>query len=190
MYYLMKNVYRLLSTLTLLITLSTAYAQKITMELIKYSNNSSLPTYTAPIPVTSAQYSFSQTLNLSSQSSGTGAGKATFLPMVITKQVDGSTASLQTSLFTGAPYQYVRLSFYRADGTLAYRVVLGLVAVSNYSASGATGCTSGCPTLSETVNFEYGAVATYDPTANTIVRWSRITNTSNSNDIPDSVIKP
>ena len=185
----MKKSITLIATLAFLFSFSASFAQKITMELIKNSS-SALPTYTAPIPVTSAQYSFSQTLNITSQSTGSGSNKAIFLPMVITKQLDGSTASLQTALFTGTPYQYVRLSFYRADGTLAYRVVLGVVYVGYYSASGAEGCTSGCPALSETINLEYGAVASYDPAANTIVRWNRISNASSLNDIPDSVIKP
>ncbi|MFD2573136.1 type VI secretion system tube protein Hcp [Spirosoma soli] len=188
----MKTSITLFVALLLLASFTSSFAQGITLELFKGNGPSQVPEYTTPIPVTSAQYSFSNTLNIGSQSGGAGAGKANFSPMVITKQVDASTASFQKTLFVGGYYQYVRLNFYRGDGSLAYRVVLGLVAVSNYSASGAEGCTNGCPALSESITLEYGQVATYNPEAPVNLRtttWNRVTNTTDvSSTIPQSAI--
>lgn len=183
----MKTFLKFILGIALCLTISTTFAQNITLDLVKFNSNQSI----TAIPVTSAQYSFSIVLNISSQSTGAGAGKAAFNPITITKQVDGSTADLQQALFTGTSYQYLRLNFYRADGGLAYRVVCGLAAVANYSASGAAGgCSSGCPALSETISFQYGQLATYDPTnGGKITTWNGQTNTINvSQTIPQSAI--
>ena len=188
----MKTFFSFFVGIALCLATSTLFAQGITLELVRGSGSPQVPDYTTPIPVTSAQYSFTASTNFSSQTGGTGASKANFLPMVITKQLDASTAAFQKSIFFGGPYQYARLNFYRADGTLAYRVVLGTVAVTNYSASGVPGCPSGCPSLSESISLEYGQVATYNPAAPAALRtvtWNRVTNTTNvDSTIPASAI--
>ncbi|MBO0949820.1 type VI secretion system tube protein Hcp [Fibrella forsythiae] len=188
----MKTFLSLFVGVALCFATSFSFAQGITLELFRGSGPSQVPDYTTPIPLTSAQYSFTNTINIGSQSTGTGAGRAGFPPMVITKQIDPSTAAFQKSLFSGGYYRYARLNFYRADGSLAYRVVLGLVVVSNYAASGVPGCPSGCPSLSESISLEYGQVATYNPAAPAnlrLVTWNRVTNTSNvDSTIPASAI--
>ena len=184
----MKTMYTFCLALLLFFSTTTAFSQRIILELVKGSGPA--PAYADPIPLTSAQYSFTNTVG--SGSTASGADRTGFVPLVITKQVDGSTAALQRDLFLGAPYQYVRLNFYRADGSLGYRVVLGTAIVSNYSASAAEGCTSGCPALSESITIVYGQVATYDPAVPNqrgIFTWNAIRNREDVSDaIPQSAI--
>lgn len=182
----MKTSITFFCALLLLACFTSSFAQGITLELFKGSGNATA--YAPPIPITSAQYSF--TNGTSTSSGGVQTGRVVFTPLVITKQVDASTASLQRSSFTATNYQYARLNFYRADGSLGYRVVVGTVFVSNYSASGAEGCTSGCPAVSESITLVYGQVATYNPAdGGQITTWDAIRNVENVNQtIPQSAI--
>ncbi len=169
---------------------STAFAQTIYLQLVKGSGQAA--EYTPEIPLTSAQYSFSNVVTIGSSASGSGGGKATFAPLVVTKQVDGSSGPLQRSLVTGGHYQYARLNFYRTNASggkeLAYRVVVGTLMVAHVAASAAEGCTT-CPALAETVTLEYGQVATYNPTTKGVVTWNRLSNTENvAAAIPTSAI--
>lgn len=185
----MKKTVTIIAGLVLLSSFSTAFAQNITLELLKSSGGSSYE-YSAPIPVSSVQYSFNFPTNTTSQSTGAGAGKVELNPVSITKQLDAATAVLLKALFPGVAYEYVRLNFYKADGKLAYRIVLGTAAIGSYSAGGADGCTNGCPALFESITFGYSIIVTYDPIGNKIVGWNKIKNTAENGDgaIPMAVI--
>lgn len=183
----MRTQYTFCLAFLLFFSVSTAFAQRITLEL--FPANSSTPAYAAPIPITSAQYSFAN--GITGGASGTDNFRTVFTPLVVTKQVDGSTTALQQASFGGSLYQYARLNFYRADGSLGYRVLVGTVFVSNYSASGAEGCTSGCPAVSETITLVYGQVVTYNPADGQIATWDALNNRKNvlSSNIPESAIR-
>ncbi|MBD2753908.1 type VI secretion system tube protein Hcp [Spirosoma validum] len=178
----MKTVFTFFLGIAFYLTSSTTFAQGITLELVE--NSASIPNYTTPIPVTSAQYSFTSSFSTSSNGP-TAPSRPDLPPLTITKQFDPSTAALQKAMLLGQSFQYVRLSFFRADGTLAYRIVLGDVYLTNYSASGAASCPSGCPGLSESVSLLYRQYVSYNPAAPasstglSTVTWDRVTNTAN-----------
>ncbi|GAB3689392.1 hypothetical protein GCM10027592_05710 [Spirosoma flavus] len=167
------------------LSFSSSFAQGLYMELA-VGTGTATPYAGGEILLTSISYGFSNSVTIGGQTGGTGAAKAVFAPILITKQIDPSTAPIQQALFTGRNYQRVRLNFYRpltgGGRELAYQVVLGTVLVSNYQAGAAEGCTSGCPAVNETITLEYGQVVTREfvngqPTR--VTTWNRINNTEN-----------
>jgi type VI secretion system Hcp family effector len=62
-------------------------------------------------------FGIEQTLNIGSQSGGSGAGKATFTPFQITKKVDSATPQLFESAISGAAFREVKCSFYSANAS-------------------------------------------------------------------------
>lgn len=151
------------------------------------------------IKLSSVQYDFEQTLNIGSQSTGAGAGKVVFNPLVITKIVDQTSAPLFQAMASGTPYQFIEFLFVsntgaKGGGQVLYKVLLKLAAVKTISVS-SVNCSTGCPGIAESVSFEYGGyiVSTYTqkPTgevvAGTVSGWNRVRNVADND--PKAIIK-
>jgi type VI secretion system Hcp family effector len=183
----MKLLFTNLIALVLL-SVTTAFSQGIYMEITGGSSPGSSSPYTGEIQLSSVQYGFSNTATIGSSPSGGTASRPSFVPITITKLLDPSSAYLQRTLILGETYQRVRINFYRAGTSggrvLAYQVVLGTVFVTNYSASAAEGCTSGCPALAESISLDYGQIVTREfvnGTPTRTVSWDRVRNTETVN---------
>jgi type VI protein secretion system component Hcp len=135
--------------------------------------------------VQSAGFGADQTLNIGSQSSGSGAGKVTFDDLVITKSTDQNSALHFTDLCSGTPWQYVDV-YLVADANEGNPAVIleayrfGLVAGHDY-----TRVLDGSLQPVETLNYEYGGVLygvlTQNPNGThgkfVYDGWNRVTNT-------------
>ena len=63
-----------------------------------------------------SQLSIEQTLNIGSQSSGTGAGRVDFKEFSITRRIDKSSATFFKMACSGTPFKNVALALRRASG--------------------------------------------------------------------------
>ncbi len=129
------------------------------------------------VPLNGFAFSVQNVLNISSQTTGTGAGKITFNPLVITRAIDASSPTLFLNSASGGTFKQMLLSVVKTSGKTPYIVEqwqFALVAVKQIDFT---------PTL-ETDTFEYGAVRfiTYqqkpDGTLQTsnVGSWSRVNN--------------
>ena len=118
---------------------------------------------TAPaitIEVLTASFDAEQTLNIGSQSSGAGAGKATFNPFSITRKPDANSAAFWAHLCDGAAIKSMVLTAIRTGSTAPFvSYTMGLVAVKTMAVAA-----SESGDLVETVTFEYEQ-ATYGAAA-------------------------
>jgi type VI secretion system Hcp family effector len=98
-----------------------------------------------------------QVLNIGSQSSGAGAGKATFSPFQITKKVDVASTQLFQMAITGEAIKSISCSFYcerfgKGVGSEPYlTAVLTNATISRFKVDG-TG--TGAPQVKFWLNFE------------------------------------
>lgn len=132
-------------------------------------------------------FGIENTLNITSASSGAGAGKADFKEFTIKKQTDKASPSLTLTCGMGGHYEEVQLRLRKSGGKtsggagdvyLAYD--FKLVAVKSIEWSGS----SGDDVPEETVVFEYGAMRigyrpqNMDGTLGNIVErsWNKLTN--------------
>jgi type VI secretion system secreted protein Hcp len=107
--------------------------------------------------VTSFSFDVEQTLNLSSQSSGAGAGKIQFNPFKVSRKIDLATSAMFQMACQGTTFQTVSLGFRKAAGIEAsglfyLRFDFKLVALKTMSWSH----DDESPT--EDLEFEYGAL--------------------------------
>jgi type VI secretion system secreted protein Hcp len=140
---------------------------------------------TAVVQLVDFSFGMHNTIAIGSTSTGAGVGKAQFNELKVTKRIDKSSASLFKAASTGAHFAVVQLYIRKAGGN-ANSIYLGyefqLVYVSEIDWSGS----SGDETPSESVTFEYGALAVaYHPqnpdgtlAAPIIGRWNEVTNTN------------
>jgi type VI secretion system secreted protein Hcp len=102
-------------------------------------------------------FDIEQTLNIGSQSSGSGAGKVTFNPFTITKKIDSSTPALIRSALAGTAFREIRCSFYgsdRANASAPYlTAILSNATISKIKVDG-----SGQGVPREQVSFQYEKV--------------------------------
>jgi type VI secretion system Hcp family effector len=108
--------------------------------------------------ITDYSFDIEQVSKIGSPSSGAGAGKVTFDPFSVTRNIDVSSPQLFQSACSGTPLKEVGLSLRPHAGDAvsgdSYFFTFKLVAVKTISWSGAPG--AGQP--KETITFEYGAV--------------------------------
>ena len=104
-----------------------------------------------------SDYSFdiAQTLNIGSQSAGSGAGKVTFDPFTITRKIDCASPILFQMACAGTPFQFVGLGIRKSTGGAAAGVMnlaftFKLVAVKTIS------YVHDVEAPKEVVTFEYG----------------------------------
>ncbi len=140
------------------------------------------------IKLSSLQYDLEQTLNIGSQSTGAGAGKIVFNPIVITKTVDAISAVLMQYCAAG---KLMNLEFIFVSGngssstpTVRYKMQVTLAAVRTVAISSVPDCGNGCPGIAESYSFDYGQliVQTYTQKATGEVvlgpkfGWDRVKN--------------
>ena len=140
------------------------------------------------IVANSISYDFTQTLNIGSQSSGAGAGKVTFDPLILYKNVDSLSAYLFLNMAAGTPFKSVNIFFIQTSpGSTKYTTTMmvqfGLVAVSNMAVSAKTGDTN--LNNNEILKMEYGGVKVTlpgGPSLKPIISgWDRVKNISSVN---------
>lgn len=176
----MKNFTALILGALLCCWVSTTLAQGIYVEFTTSSGPGTVPV-TGEFLVSGVQYGMSTSITVGA-SAGSGAGKAAAAPLILTKQVDLSSVSLQRQLVRGQPYSRIRVNFYRAGPNgareLVYRITLGTAFVSNYTAGATEVCSTGCPGISETITIEYGQFVTSDFTQQPagVAAWNFVTN--------------
>lgn len=112
------------------------------------------------VPTQLASYSFDiqQTLNLGSQTSGAGAGRVTFNPLTITKNIDANSPTLFSMCCSGTTFRNVDLVLVRSGGkgpVLYAGYGFGLVAIKTIARAGGNGEDTGM----ETVTFEFGQLS-------------------------------
>ncbi len=153
--------------------------------------------YKGAVEISEFSFGIETTLSIGSQTSGAGAGKATFKEFTIKKLTDTASPLLMQCLGTGDHYEKVQL-FLRKSGSAAgaggggksgkaYLVfAFRLVAVKSIEWAGSSG--DDVPT--ETVVFEYGElmVGYYQQKKDGSLdkvrpgMWSKLTNSSTSED--------
>jgi type VI protein secretion system component Hcp len=108
------------------------------------------------IEVDSTNFEAVQSLNIGSQSTGSGAGKVAFGPFTFTKKPDINSPDLWTRLCSGTPFLKVSVSA-AVDSTSApfFTFTMGLVAVKTIAFSASKG--DGSPL--ETITLQYGQSA-------------------------------
>lgn len=138
--------------------------------------------------INSISYDASQTLNIGSQIAGVGAGKITFDPLTISKNVDFLSPYLFVRMASGESFRSVNIFFYEQIPQAAQitakpvmLVQLGLAAIKTISVSATTGDEG--LNNNETVAMEYGEIKTTVYRYDTAGRrteiaqgWSRILN--------------
>lgn len=141
--------------------------------------------------VKSLNFGATQTLSIGSQTTGTGAGKVAFAPLILQKQVNSLSPTVFQNLAAGKSYQFVNLVLRNSNSTNSIpnppfmKVTFKLVGADSLNWTMPAGATE----LSELVGFEYGAmVITYTPinadgTAGTPVigGWNRVRNVVDGN---------
>ncbi len=134
-----------------------------------------------------------QTLNIGSQSTGSGAGKIAFNPFVFTRPVDAISGTLFSRCASGTPFQTVEIFFADATNRIMSKQLYKLVAVKTISWSSAS-CSSDCPSVIENISMQYGGqmdfiYKTGDKylSAPIINGWNAVLNVSDYD--PNSVIK-
>jgi type VI secretion system secreted protein Hcp len=107
------------------------------------------------IEIDDFSFDIEQTLNIGSQSSGSGAGKVTFNPFQITKKIDSSTPTLIQSALNGTSFREIRCSFYgsnRGEASAPYlTAVLSNAAISKFKVEGSG---EGTPRIKITFQYE------------------------------------
>ncbi len=142
--------------------------------------------------VTTFSFDVEQTINMSSQSSGAGAGKIAFNPFKVSRKIDKSTPSMFDMACKGTPFKFVRLGFRKAadqsaSGLFFLRFDFKLVALKTISWSH----DDESPT--EDLEFEYGALlvtyAVQDPNgsvkAENTMGWNKIKNIADTLPLTD-----
>jgi type VI secretion system secreted protein Hcp len=82
-------------------------------------------------------FDIEQTLNIGSQTGGSGAGKVTFNPFQITKKVDSATPLLFQSAISGAAFHTIRCSFYGPNTSKPYlTATLSEAVISKFKVEG------------------------------------------------------
>lgn len=193
----MKQFY---GTLLGLVVAVAAQAQTFYMKITDYNNKvvtagisqldggNTFPDLKNYVEVSSLQYDFEQTLNMSSQSSGAGAGKIAFNPLVITKVADQLSAPLFQAMASGTAYKTIEFVSLNTNKQVVYSIMLKLVAVKTMAVSAVACGTPQCAGIAESVSFEYGAylIQPYwqntsgTITKGTIVGWNRIKNVADT----------
>lgn len=69
--------------------------------------------------VTTFSFDVEQTINMSSQSSGAGAGKIQFNPFKVSRKIDKASSTMFQMACRGTTFEFVRLGFRKASGTEA-----------------------------------------------------------------------
>ncbi len=120
------------------------------------------PTYGQIFELEDYSFDIEQTLNIGSQSGGSGAGKITFNPFSITRKIDAASPGFFQNACTGTPFKLVSLALRKSTGAGAAaenssgqvfaRFDFKLVAVKTISWA------HDDESPKETVTFEYGAV--------------------------------
>lgn len=135
-------------------------------------------------PLSVDLYAFSadvqQTLNLGSQSSGAGAGKASFSPLSLTIPSGPAQVDLLEAAVTGGHFTSAQIQLYQpGTTTVAETLALSLVAVSDVST--VNDGSAAAPALVR-VSLQYGAFKLEVPATTSTpaqsVQWDRITNTA------------
>lgn len=141
--------------------------------------------------VTTFSFDVEQTINMSSQSSGAGAGKIMFNPFKVSRKIDKASSTMFQMACRGTTFEFVRLGFRKASGTSAsglffLRFDFKLVALKtiNWSHDDES------PT--EDLEFEYGGLkltyAIQNPDGSvapqTPVGWNKIANMEDDSDSP------
>jgi type VI protein secretion system component Hcp len=127
-------------------------------------NENNSVVHTGQIQLTSYSGGDEQTLNIGSQSSGAGAGKVVFDPVIFSKPVSVNSPQFSSMLASGTPFQKVEIYFYNGADKLIFMQTLGLVAFKSIQRSVAPCTTPACPGLVETISMEYGTeVNTFYP---------------------------
>ena len=139
--------------------------------------------------VTTFSFDVEQTINMSSQSAGAGAGKIQFNPFKVTRKIDKATSKLYQMACRGTTFDFVRLGFRKAGGTTAsglffLRFDFKLVALKTISWSH----DDESPT--EDLEFEYGGLkltyALQNPDGSIgapfEAGWNKITNVEEATD--------
>jgi type VI secretion system secreted protein Hcp len=98
-----------------------------------------------------------QTLNIGSQSTGTGAGKITFNPFSITRKIDKFSPTLFQLACSGTPFQKVALGARKAAGGETSGAIF-LVFMFRLAAVKTIGWSYDDESPKETVTFEYGGL--------------------------------
>ncbi len=96
-----------------------------------------------------------QTLNIGSQSGGSGAGKVTFNPFSFSKKPDSHSPELFSKLCNGNPFQKVSLDVLNTAGASYLNFTMGLVALRSLALS----VSAGDSTPVESITVEYGHAA-------------------------------
>ena len=147
---------------------------------------------TGPCSVFAAQSVMSniaQTLDIGSQSSGAGAGKVTFNPFTIAKQVDSCSATLFVQAASGTAFKEVIAvveSRTKVNGVLGapngqtFMIRLGLAAVASLDDTASDGSN-----LLEKVTFDFGdlTIAQFDAVSGRMSScsgWDRVRNIQDS----------
>jgi type VI secretion system secreted protein Hcp len=135
-------------------------------------------------------FGIENTLNISSASTGAGAGKADFKEFTVKKQTDKASPILASTCGKGGHYQLVQLRLRKSGakgsgsaGDVYLSYDFKLVAVKSIEWSGS----SGDDVPEETIVFEYGALKigykpqNKDGTLGTLVErsWNKVTNSDN-----------
>lgn len=111
-----------------------------------------------PFQIEDWNFGVTQTLNIGSARGGAGAGKASFDPFHVKKNIDIATPFLFKTCCVGGHYQDVILAVRRAGGTATQsgqvylKFHFKLVAVANIAWA------NGDPSPTEEIDFEYGAL--------------------------------
>jgi type VI protein secretion system component Hcp len=110
------------------------------------------PATSIVIEVQSASFDAVQTLNIGSQSIGSGAGKVAFNPFSITRKPDANSATFWSQMCSGTAFKTVTFTATEAGATAPFLTfTMGLVAIKTLSvAATETGSTL------EMITFEYG----------------------------------
>ncbi len=163
----------------------TDYNDKALTTTGKYDSSQPI---TSSIDVNSSQLlkinSFSsdveQTLSIGSQSTGAGAGRVTFNPFSITKQVDATSSVLFQLAASGTPFKTAEVFLTNQSGAIITRYLFKLVAVKTVAWT----ASSDSESAMESVSFEYGGLIvtanTQSPDgkliAGTPMGWNRVRN--------------
>lgn len=150
------------------------------------------PTSDELFRITTLTQETEQTLNIGSQSTGAGAGKATFNPVTFSRPVDAASPLFFQNMASGTPYRTVEIFFTEANGRIASRQLYKLAAIKSLNWVAAS-CTNDCPLVIENMSMEYGGliVTVYKSGANYLTTpitkgWNRVKNVSDND--PNAVI--
>lgn len=149
------------------------------------------------IQLLETSYSFEQSFTIGSQSSGVGAGKATFNEFAFKKTIDTFSPQLLSKLVDGSYFKSVNVFFFKAvpgnisGFTAIMTLQLGLVGVKKID----IGISAGDEALNEAIALEYGEIKMtaykFDPAGKRTIGpqkgWSRVTNSNNFQFVNDTL---